>query len=157
MHGGEFLVGEGPRGEHRLAGSAERLVAKRPLMLKVRLPEYHHPRNAWRRAIRLAVRTGMKEKGIEYTSKDKLEIHLRLYFREPKLSMVDVDNRLKDVMDALQGQVGGGGKKRRNTKRVIPNDRQIYRVTVEKGPPPCQSHELGHLTIKRYKGPPYRT
>jgi hypothetical protein len=99
----------------------------------------------------------MKEKGIRYTSKDKLEIHVRLYFKEPKLSMVDVDNRLKDVMDALQGQVGGGGKKRPRPKKIIPNDSQIYRVTVEKGLPPGQSHDLGHLTIKKYRGPTYRT
>jgi len=99
----------------------------------------------------------MKEKGVRYTSKDKLEIYLRLYFREPDVSKIDVDNRLKDVMDALQGQIGGAGKKRRNTKRVIRNDSQIYRVTVEKGLPPKQSHDLGHLTIKKYKGPTYRS
>ena len=98
----------------------------------------------------------MQDKGIHYTPKDKLEIYLRLYFNEPKLHMSDVDNRLKDVMDALQGQIGGAGKKRRNTKRVIRNDSQIYRVTVEKALPPNQSHDLGHLTIKKYRGPAYR-
>jgi len=132
-------------------------VAKRQLKLHVRLPKYHYPRNAWRREIRSAVRTKMKEKGVRYTSKDKLEIYLRLYFREPDVSKIDVDNRLKDVMDALQGQIGGAGKKRRNTKRVIRNDSQIYRVTVEKGPPPAQSHDLGHLTIRKYHGPTYRS
>ncbi len=50
----------------------------------------------------------MIETKIRYTPKDKLEIYLRLYFREPDLSRIDVDNRLKDVMDALQGQVGTG-------------------------------------------------
>ena len=131
-------------------------MPKQPLKLKVRLPKYHYPRNAWRREIRSAVRTKMKEKGVRYTSKDKLEIYLRLYFREPDVSKIDVDNRLKDVMDALQGQIGGAGKKRRNTQRAIRNDSQIYRVTVEKGPPPGQSHDLGHLTIKKYRGPTYR-
>ncbi len=47
----------------------------------------------------------MKAANVRYTSKDRLEIYLRLYFREPDLSKIDVDNRLKDVMDALQGQV----------------------------------------------------
>ncbi len=128
-------------------------MAKRSLKLKVRLPKYQYPRNAWRREIRTAVREHMKGKNVRYTSKDKLEIHLRLYFEEPQLSMVDVDNRLKDVMDALHGQVGGAGKKRGRVKRIIPNDSQIYRVTVEKGPPPKQSHDLGHLTIRKYRGP----
>ena len=131
-------------------------MAKRQLKLHVRLPKYQYPRNAWRRETRTAVRTKMKEKGVRYTSKDKLEIYLRLYFREPDVSKIDVDNRLKDVMDALQGQIGGAGKKRRNAKRVIRNDSQIYRVTVEKGLPPKQNHDLGHLTIRRYQGPTYR-
>jgi len=132
------------------------LVPKHPLKLHVRLPKYHSPRNTWRSKIRSAVREEMQDKGIHYTPKDKLEIYLRLYFREPDLLKIDVDNRLKDVMDALQGQVGGAGKKRRNTKMVIRNDSQIYRVTVEKAPPPKQSHDLGHLTIRKYRGPTYR-
>ncbi len=131
-------------------------MANRPLRLHVRLPKYHAPRNEWRREVRQAVRLRMREEKIRYTPKDKLEIYLRLYFNEPKLSLSDVDNRLKDVMDAVQGQVGGGGKKLRRTKRIIRNDSQIYRVTVEKAPPPKQSHELGHLTIKKYQGPTYR-
>lgn len=98
-------------------------MAKRALRLRVRLPTYHHPRNEWRRQIRIRVRAKMKEKRIRYTSKDKLEIHVRPYFSEPKLSMVDVDNRLKDVMDALQGQVGGAGK---NVRRP----RKSFRMTA---------------------------
>ncbi len=94
---------------------------------------------------------------MHYTDREKLEVRVRLYLNEPKLHMSDVDNRLKDVMDALQGQIGGAGKKRRRVKRIIPNDSQIYRVTVEKALPPKQSHDLGHLTIKRYNGPRYRS
>ncbi len=41
----------------------------------------------------------MIETMFRYTPKDKLEIYLRLYLREPDLSKIDVDNRLKDVMD----------------------------------------------------------
>lgn len=132
-------------------------MSKQALKLKVRLPKYHNPRNAWRREIRTAVRAKMKETNVRYTAKDRLEIYLRLYFEESTLSLLDVDNGLKDVMDALQGQVGGAGKKRRRVKRIIPNDNQIYSVTVEKTLPPWQSHELGHLTIKRYRGPTYRS
>ncbi len=107
-------------------------MPKQPLKLKVRLPKYRYPRNAWRRDIRKAVAARMIETKIHYTPKDRLEIYLRLYFREPDLSRIDVDNRLKDVMDALQGQVGGAGKKRPRPKKILPNDSQIYRVTVEK-------------------------
>ena len=64
--------------------------------------------------------------------------------------MHDVDNRLKDIMDALQGRAGGP----KNRKPLIPtitNDNQIYRVIIEKLAPPKQSHGLGHLTIRKYR------
>ncbi len=93
----------------------------------------------------------MKETNVCYGVEDKLELVVRLYFDKPKLSSIDVDNRLKDIMDALQGHVGGAGKKQRLLKPIIPNDSQIYRVTAEKGLPPRQSHGLGHLIIRKYK------
>ncbi len=34
--------------------------------------------------------------------------------------------------------------------------RRHPRVTIEKGLPPKQSHDLGHLTIRKYRGPTYR-
>lgn len=69
---------------------------------------------------------------------------------ETALRFHDVDNRLKDIMDALQGRAGGP-KKFRNHSPIIPNDKQIYRVIIEKAFPPKQSQGLGHLVIKRYK------
>jgi hypothetical protein len=70
---------------------------------------------------------------------------------------VDVDNRLKDFLDALQGHVGGGGKKQRMVRPLIPNDNQIFRVIAEKCLPPKQRrHGRGHLTIRKHKGPNYQ-
>lgn len=66
------------------------------------------------------------------------------------LSSHDVDNRLKDIMDALQGRTGGS-KKIRILSPIIPNDKQIYQVTVEKTSPPKQSKGMGHLVITKYK------
>jgi len=93
----------------------------------------------------------MKERNIYYTTEDKLELIIRLYFDKIKLPFVDTDNRLKDIMDALQGHVGGGVKKARLLKPIIPNDSQIYRVIAEKCLPPKQSHGLRHLMIAKYK------
>lgn len=62
----------------------------------------------------------------------------------------DVDNRLKDIMDALQGRAGGS-KKLRAYAPVIPNDKQVFRATIEKTLPLPQSMGLGHLIITRYK------
>jgi Holliday junction resolvase RusA-like endonuclease len=124
-------------------------MAKPKKKLKVRLPKYVTPRWKWRRQIQDAVLAEQARRAISYSGSDHLEIRLRIYLEEPALSMHDVDNRLKDVMDALQGTVGLAGKKR--VRAIIPNDSQVWRVVVEKGPPPWQSHGLGHLVVRRYR------
>jgi Holliday junction resolvase RusA-like endonuclease len=63
--------------------------------------------------------------------------------------MHDVDNRLKDILDALQGRAGGP-KSTRKLKAIIPNDSQVFCVTVEKLPAPWQSHGLGHVRVTKY-------
>ena len=65
----------------------------------------------------------------------------------------DVDNRLKDVMDALQGRAGGP-KSRRPLPPIVPNDRQVRRVVVEKMVAPKQSGGSGHLTIRACRARP---
>ena len=118
-------------------------MAKQPLSLNVRLPRYEFPRNEWRKKLHASIMTALKDKGIEYTTDQKLELYITLYLAEPEIKFHDVDNRLKDIMDSLQGRMGGS-KKEQLYKRLIPNDRQIYKVTIEKKQPPIQSHGLGH-------------
>lgn len=126
-------------------------LPKRPLKLKVRLPSYRYPRNAWRKDIYKIVLKKLQDTNVRYDADTALELHVRLYFKDRKLRIVDVDNRLKDIMDALQGRVGGKGKKHK-LRSIIPNDSQVYKVVVQKGPPFKQSGELGHLVIVAYKG-----
>jgi hypothetical protein len=130
-------------------------MPKRPLKLKVRIPEYSAPRNTWRQAIHRAVAEVQKKRDIRYDDEDRLEIVLRLYFnKEGSAEIHDVDNRLKDCLDALQGRVGGTKTKRsRALTPIVPNDRQIWRVLVEKAKAPKQSGGLGHLTITRLSSP----
>ena len=125
-------------------------MAKQPLSLKVRLPRYESPRNEWRKKLHAGIMTALRDKGIEYTTDQKLELHITLYLEEPHIKFHDVDNRLKDIMDSLQGRMGGS-KKEQIFERIIPNDRHIYKVTIEKKHPPIQSHGLGHLQIRKYK------
>lgn len=116
---------------------------KRKRLLRLRIPEYKFPRLNWRKAIhREALATG-----IRYLPTDRLEIHLKLYLRGRALFVHDLDNRLKDVMDSLQGRIGGS-KRLRKYAAIIPNDNQVIKVTVEKMAPPGQSHGLGHLTVR---------
>jgi hypothetical protein len=124
-------------------------MAKQPLRLKVRLPQYETPRNEWRKKLHASIMTSIKDKGIEYSTDQKLELIITLYLEEPHIRFHDVDNRLKDIMDSLQGRMGGS-KKEQLFERLIPNDSQIYRVIIEKKRPPIQSHGLGHLEIRKY-------
>jgi hypothetical protein len=124
-------------------------VAKHPSTLKVRIPPYRIPRNKWRKDVYKAVKKVLTKKRVSYTSSDKLEVIIRLYLGEKEIIVHDIDNRLKDILDALQGRAGGT-KIKPTLKPLIPNDNQIYRVKVQKTIPPKQSLAMGHLTIKKF-------
>ncbi|MFH1038586.1 MAG: hypothetical protein V1789_07975 [PVC group bacterium] len=124
-------------------------MAKRRLTLKFRIPSYVTPRNLWRTQIHEFATQKAKHCRVTYSEEDRLQIDVRLYLDGPALVIHDVDNRLKDILDALQGRVGGP-KRIRKRNPIIPNDSQVYRVTVEKLPPPKQSHGLGHVRIRKY-------
>jgi hypothetical protein len=125
-------------------------MAKRPLKLAIRIPPYEHPRNAWRKKLHQIVLERQRRSPVRYSEDDKLEVAVRLYISGSALSIHDVDNRLKDILDALQGRAGGS-KAKRTLLPIIPNDRQIYRVIIEKAEPPHQSKGFGHLTIRKFR------
>jgi hypothetical protein len=122
-------------------------MAKRKFKIHFRIPPYATPRNNWRRLIYDAARKEMEARGVTYRKDDKLMVTLVLYFPRA-IGFHDVDNRLKDVLDALQGRMGGPKAVRRH-QPLIPNDSQVYRVAVTKMLPPPQSHSLGHVTITK--------
>ena len=126
-------------------------MPKRPLKLHVRIPSYRGPRNAWRRSIHAAIVDAQSRSAARYDASDRLEVAVRFYMPASALTAHDVDNRLKDVLDAVQGRAGGS-KRVRTLSPIVPNDRQIFRVIVEKQLPPKQSRGLGHLTIRRLSG-----
>ena len=124
-------------------------MMKKKLTLHARIPPYLPPRNDWRKAIHAEVSKCADTQGVTYSPTARLELTVTLYIPENKLGWHDVDNRLKDIMDALQGRAGGP-KHQRQIKAIIPNDHQIHRVTIEKKLPPPQSHGQGHITIRKY-------
>lgn len=79
-------------------------MANQPLSLKVRLPQYESPRNEWRKKLHVCIMTALKDKGIKYTMDQKLELYVTLYLAEPQIEFHDVDNRLKDIMDAFKDE-----------------------------------------------------
>lgn len=125
-------------------------MAKRPLKLKIRIPPYQTPRNAWRKKLHRAVLDVQRKSGVTYSGNDKLEVEVSLYMADIALRFHDIDNRLKDILDALQGRAGGS-KKIRTLAPIIPNDNQIYRVMIEKALPPWQSKGFGHLIVRKYR------
>ena len=127
-------------------------MAKRRLTLHVRIPPYRAKRNAWRRKLHSAISTARRTRRVEYTPNDMLQLDIRLYIAGNALRFHDVDNRLKDVMDALQGRAGGP-KGRQALRPIIHNDQQVYRVVMEKAPPPSQSRGFGHLTVRKLRRP----
>lgn len=110
-------------------------MAKRPLSLKIRIPPYQTPRNVWRRELHRAISKKQRKSGVSYHPTDRLEVEARIYMNDTGLWFHDVDNRLKDILDALQGRAGGP-KNKRTLRPIIPNDRQIYRVVIEKARAP---------------------
>ena len=113
--------------------------------LEVSLPPYEAPRNAWRAKIHAAALVAMRTAGFAYTDRDWLEVEVQLIMSEDMLRFHDVDNRLKDILDALQARVGGP-KSVRKLVPLIPNDFQIVRASVEKVAGDVQG---GRLTIRR--------
>lgn len=124
-------------------------MAKRKTKLAIRIPPYQSPRNTWRHKIHQIVSLEAERAEVSYRSTDKLQLKVRLYLKDGALFSHDLDNRLKDIMDALQGRAGGS-KKVRTLSAIIPNDRQVFRIVLEKLLPPKQSKGYGHLLITKY-------
>src|SRR5687768_9326846 len=124
-------------------------MAKRKFKVHFRIPQYVSPRNDWRHLMYDIARARMQARGVTYRSHDKLAVEIMLYFNSVAVGRHDVDNRAKDVLDTLQGRMGGPKAVRRH-RPLIPNDNQIFRVTVTKTVPPPQSHGLGHVTITKH-------
>jgi hypothetical protein len=103
-------------------------------IIHAKLPTYQRDRQEWRRQILDNVRRAAAERGVVYDSDQLLEVEVTLYLTRGKRHDIhDVDNRLKDILDALQGRFrGSDGKK----NRLIANDNKVCRAVVEKRPTP---------------------
>jgi len=111
-------------------------MAKSRQTLTARIPTYQKDRSQWRKEILASVLDAGEEAGIRYGPDDLLEVVVLLYLKKGKRHDIhDVDNRLKDILDALQGRFGGP-KSLRPATRLIENDNQVCRVLIEKQPIP---------------------
>ncbi len=122
-------------------------MAKRRFSITVRLPTYARPRNEWRRRVHASVLEALARRGVGYRDADRLEVRLTLGLDGP-LAMHAIDERVKDVVDALGGRIAGP----RSTRRIAPivEDGQIARIVLEKATRRSRG-ALGELAVSRYR------
>jgi len=102
--------------------------------LHANVPAYVKDRGTWRRRILRSVLEAKERLGVEYPDDERFEVEVLLYMTRGKGHDVhDVDNRLKDILDALQGRFRGPVHKK---LRLIKNDNKICRAVIEKRPTP---------------------
>ena len=129
-------------------------MAKQRMKLSVKIPNFDKDAGKWRRAIHDAVIEGQKQgaRRIKYLASDKLDVQIRLHLRGYKLGILDVDNRAKTILDALQGLMLGKSGKKRESNALIPNDKQIYRLVIEKRlPPKADKKAFSTIVIRKYR------
>ena len=120
-------------------------------LVRIALPAWQTPRNAWREGIHAAAAERLAAVGARYGIDDRLALHVCLYMNESMAAFHDIDNRLKDVLDALQGRAGGS-KAVRRLAALIPNDNQVVRAVVEKVRPPAGDTSGGWFTVSVVSG-----
>jgi hypothetical protein len=128
-------------------------MAKISRTISTILPAYQRDRNQWRRNILDLVLKARRKAGVSYSPDDRFEVVVLLYLTKGKRHDIhDVDNRLKDILDALQGRFGGP-KSFHGKSRLIDNDRQVSRVVMEKQviPQSLGADAGGRLLIRRYE------
>jgi hypothetical protein len=124
-------------------------MAKRRFSIVVELPAYARPRNEWRRRVHAAVLEELARRGVGYVDADRLELRLALALEGRPLSVHAIDERVKDVIDALGGRIAGP----RSLRRIAPivGDDQIARIVLEKAPARRRGRTLGQLAVTRYR------
>jgi hypothetical protein len=129
-------------------------MPKRRTKFKCDLPPYVHPRLRWRQLIHQSAHEAFRRQQVhKYTAENRFMLTIRLRMTKSAMAFHDIDNRLKDIMDALQGRLGGP-KSIAAQRPLIPNDRQIFRVSIEKlnsKKTSQMARHAGYFVLARYR------
>lgn len=125
-------------------------MSKRRFSITVPLPAYARPRNEWRRRVHAAVLEAQTRRGVGYRESDRLEVRIGLGLGERPLAIHDIDERVKDILDALEGRIAGP-RSRRRIAPIVPEADQVRRVILEKSNSRPRRGALGELAISRYR------
>jgi hypothetical protein len=124
-------------------------MAKRRFSISATLPAYAPPRNEWRRRVHAAVLEAQTFRGVGYRESDRLEMRVTLYLGARELDVHETDERVKDIVDALEGRIAG----RRSRRRIAPivQSGQLLRIILEKDGRVPRGRPLGLLSLSRYR------
>jgi len=124
-------------------------VAKRRFTISATLPAYAPPRNEWRRRVHAAVLEAQTFRGVGYRESDELELRVSIFLGARALDVHEIDERVKDIVDALEGRIAG----RRSRRHIAPivSGGQIRRVILEKDTRTLRGRPFGVLAIARYR------
>ena len=125
-------------------------MAKRRFTISATLPPYAPPRNEWRRRVHAAVLEAQTGRGVGYRESDQLELRVSIFLGQRSLDVHEIDERVKDILDALGGRIAGP-RSRRRIAPIIPLPDQIRRIILEKDTRSLRGRPLGQLTISRYR------
>ncbi|HEV8468942.1 MAG TPA: hypothetical protein VGR46_04975 [Candidatus Limnocylindria bacterium] len=125
-------------------------MAKRRFTFSAVLPPYAPPRNEWRRRVHAAVLESQAGRGVGYSESDRLEVRIELFLGNRPLAMLDIEERVNDVIDALGGYIAGPRSERRIAP-IVPNPDQIRRIVLEKSTRVPRGRPLGQITLARYR------
>jgi len=100
----------------------------------------------WRTRVFESLETEAVSRQVSWRDEQPLELEVRIPV-DGNVTFWDVDNLLKHVLDAMQGQLGRPKKERKRTGPVG-NDRQIYKLVAEKVD--AAVSPLGHLALRLY-------
>ena len=125
-------------------------MAKRRFTFSATLPPYAPPRNEWRRRVHAAVLESQAGRGVGYSENDRLEVRIELYLGSRPLAMLDIEERVNDVVDALGGYIAGPRSERRIAP-IVPNPDQIRRIILERSTRVPRGRPLGQITLARYR------
>lgn len=133
-------------------------MAERRTVLQIDLPPYPEKgrtldpalrkRLGWRKAVHANALAARRGRAVRYEPDTPVEVEALIYLSNTQMKWQDVDNLMKDVLDALQGRLGGEGKAPTAHKRVIDNDHSIFRLIVEKRAADTKHLAGGKLTIR---------
>jgi len=88
-------------------------------------------------------------RGVGYRESDQLELRLSLFLGQRDLDVHDTDERVKDVVDALEGRIAGRRSRRRIAPIVLSS--QVRRIILEKDTRSLRGRPFAQLTISRYR------